>query len=139
MLVRYKNKPSIPNLWEDFFGPNLMGDVYRKSRVSSLPSANIIEEKDKYFIELAAPGLEKADFKIKLSENVLTVSVEKEENIENATQREFSYTSFSRGFNIPETIQTDKIKAEYENGILQIALPKKEEAIVKPPREIEIS
>lgn len=139
MLVRYENKPSIPNLWEDFFGPNLMGDVYHKSRVSNLPSANIIEEKDKYFIELAAPGLEKADFNIKLSENVLTVSVEKEENIENATQREFSYTSFSRGFNIPETIQNEKIKAEYENGILQIALPKKEEAIVKPPREIEIS
>lgn len=139
MLVRYENKPSIPNLWEDFFGPNLMGDVYHKSRVSNLPSANIIEEKDKYFIELAAPGLEKADFNIKLSENVLTISVEKEENIENATQREFSYTSFSRGFNIPETIQTEKIKAEYENGILQIALPKKEEAIVKPPREIEIS
>ncbi|MDD2346613.1 MAG: Hsp20/alpha crystallin family protein [Bacteroidales bacterium] len=139
MLVRYENKPSIPNLWEDFFGPNLMGDVYHKSRVSNLPSANIIEEKDKYFIELAAPGLEKADFNIKLSENVLTVSVEKEENIENATQREFSYTSFSRGFNIPETIQNEKIKAEYENGILQIALPKKEEAIIKPPREIKIS
>lgn len=139
MLVRYENKPSIPNLWEDFFGPSFMGDVYRKSRVSSLPSANIMEEKDKFFIELAAPGLEKADFKIKLSENILTISVEKEENIENATQREFSYTSFSRGFNIPETIQIEKIKAEYENGILQIALPKKEEAIVKPPREIEIS
>lgn len=139
MLVRYENKPSIPNLWEDFFGPGFMGDVYRKSRVSRLPSANIIEEKDNYFIELAAPGFEKADFKIKLSENVLTVSVEKEENIENTTQREFSYTSFSRGFNIPETIQVEKIKAEYENGILQIALPKKEEAIVKPLREIEIS
>ncbi|MDD2413088.1 MAG: Hsp20/alpha crystallin family protein, partial [Bacteroidales bacterium] len=91
MLVRYENKPSIPNLWEDFFGPGFMGDIYRKNRVLSLPSANIIEEKDKYFIELAAPGLEKADFKIQLSENVLTVSVEKEENIENTTQREFSY------------------------------------------------
>lgn len=143
MLVRYENKPSMPNLWDEFFGNGLIGDVYRNSRMSSLPSANIIEEKERFLVELAAPGLEKEDFKVSLAENVLSVSVEKqeksEENKDNYTRKEFSYSSFKRSFNIPDTIQTEKIKAEYANGILQIALPKKEEAIVKPPKEIKIS
>ncbi len=143
MLIHYENKPSMPNLWDEFLENGLFGDVYRSSRLSSLPSANIIEEKERFLIELAAPGLEKEDFRISLSEKVLSISVEKEEkseeNKDNYARKEFSYTSFKRGFNIPETIQTDKIRAEYENGILQLALPKKEEAIVKPPKEIKIS
>jgi HSP20 family protein len=143
MLIHYENKPSMPNLWDEFFGNGLLGDVYRNSRMSSLPSANIIDEKERFLVELAAPGLEKEDFKISLAENVLSISVEKEEkseeNKDNYARKEFSYTSFKRGFNIPDTIQTEKIRAEYENGILQLALPKKEEAIVKPPKEIKIS
>jgi HSP20 family protein len=143
MLIHYENKPSMPNLWDEFLENGLFGDVYRSSRLSSLPSANIIEEKERFLIELAAPGLEKEDFRISLSEKVLSISVEKEEkseeNKDNYARKEFSYTSFKRGFNIPDTIQTDKIRAEYENGILQLALPKKEEAIVKPPKEIKIS
>ncbi|MDY7397048.1 Hsp20/alpha crystallin family protein [Aureibaculum sp. 2210JD6-5] len=109
----------------------------------TLPKVNIRETKDAYFVDMAVPGLKKSDFNIDLDNKVLSISTEIEESNEqkeeNYTRREFGYSSFKRSFSLPETIVEDKIKAEYKDGVLSIHLPKKEEAIQKPSRNIKIS
>lgn len=109
----------------------------------TLPKVNIRETKDAYFVDMAVPGLKKSDFVIDLENQVLSISTEIEEQHqhqeENYTRREFGYSSFKRSFSLPETVNEDAIQAEYNNGVLSIHLPKKEEAIQKPARSIEIS
>ncbi|MDD3568738.1 MAG: Hsp20/alpha crystallin family protein [Bacteroidales bacterium] len=110
---------------------------------TTLPSANIKEDVDGFEVELAAPGFDKGDFKIDLDKDVLTISsVKQVENETNEGQRftlrEFSYQSFSRSFTLPNIVDNDKIAAKYENGILRISIPKKEEAKPKPARQIEV-
>ena len=109
----------------------------------TLPKVNIRETKDAYFVDMAVPGLKKSDFHIDIDNKVLSISTEIEDSNEdqenNYTRREFGYSSFKRSFSLPETVKEDKIKAEYNDGVLSIHLPKKEEAIQKPPRSIKIS
>ena len=106
---------------------------------------NIKETADNFVVEVAAPGMTKKDFKIELDGNMLTISSEKsdqrEENEdEKYTRKEFSYQSFYRTFNLPkEVVDAEKIEAKYENGLLHLMIPKKEEAKQKPPRLIQIS
>lgn len=110
---------------------------------ASIPAVNIKENEKDYELELAVPGRKKEDFKIEVNENLLTVSSEtstsENEEKENYTRREFTFSSFKRAFTLPETIDEDGIKATYENGILKFNLPKKEEALPKPKRLIELS
>lgn len=109
----------------------------------SLPMVNIKETADAYFVEMAVPGLKKSDFHIDLDNQILSISTEIEEERENTeanyTRREFGYASFKRSFTLPETVDDGKIKARYDEGILSIQLPKKEEAKQKPTRSIKIS
>ncbi|MFD0863989.1 Hsp20/alpha crystallin family protein [Sungkyunkwania multivorans] len=109
----------------------------------TLPKVNIRETKDAYFVEMAVPGLKKSDFHIDLDNKVLSISTtvaSKDEDQEDTLiRREFEYSSFKRSFSLPETIEEDKIKANYVDGVLSIHLPKKEEAIQKPPRNIKVS
>lgn len=109
----------------------------------SLPKVNIRETKDRYFVEMAVPGLKKSDFRIDLENQVLSISTEMEHKNENSddlfVRREFSFGSFKRSFSLPETVKEEGIQARYREGILSIELPKKEEAIQKPARTIEIS
>lgn len=109
---------------------------------TTLPAVNISEDEDGYEVEMAAPGMTKKDFKLELENNVLTISSEKEMEKEDEKQdycrREFSYQSFSRSFTLPNTVKEDKITASYENGILRISIPKKEEAKPKPAKKIDI-
>ncbi len=97
-----------------------------------LPAVNVKETNDTYEITMAAPGLEKNDFKIDVNGSLLTISAEKdekkEEKDESYSRREYSYKSFSRSFSLPEDIIKDKIDANYQNGELRLTLPKKEEA-----------
>ena len=120
---------------------NDLGDFFGK-RFSD-PAANIIENSDSFHLEIAAPGMMKDDFKINLENNILTISVEvedqKREDGKNYSRKEFYYGSFSRSFTLPKTVDLDKIKADYESGILKIALPKKNEAKVEIKKEIRIS
>lgn len=111
-----------------------------------LPAVNVKEKESGYELEVAAPGRKKEDFKIELNQDVLTISSEKEHKKEEKdkdgtyTQREFSYQSFSRSFRLPKgKVDGEKIQARYENGILHLSLPKKEEAKPKPARLIEIA
>ena len=109
----------------------------------SLPMVNIKETSDAYFVEMAVPGLKKSDFQIDLDNQILSISTEIEEDSEhteaNYTRREFGYASFKRSFTLPETVDVIKIKAKYDEGILSIKLPKKEEAKQKPVKSIKIS
>jgi HSP20 family protein len=109
-----------------------------------LPSVNIKESNDDFEVEVAAPGFSKNDFRIELNHELLTISSGKE--IENETKedqqftlREFSYQSFSRSFMLPNSVDSNKIGAKYENGILRISIPKKEEAKPQPPKQIMIN
>jgi HSP20 family protein len=141
MLPMSRN--SWPSLVDEFFGKDLLGNFIDGFTGVNMPAVNIVEEKDEFRIEVAAPGLEKKDFKLDLNNNVLTISSEKndekEEKNERYMRREFSYSSFKRSFTLPETAQIDKIAAHHANGILQISIPKKEDARVKPPRQIAIA
>ncbi|WP_178984850.1 Hsp20/alpha crystallin family protein [Winogradskyella helgolandensis] len=109
----------------------------------TLPKVNIKETADAYLVEMAVPGLKKSDFNIDIDNQVLSISTEKseenEQKGENYTRREFGYSSFKRTFSLPETVEEDKIKASYNEGLLNIHLPKKEEAKQKPARKIQIS
>ncbi len=117
------------------FGKSLREDVLH------FPPVNIVEKNDFYHIELAAPGMEKADFNVKLDGKVLTISTEKKEEKstenEKMIRKEFSYKSFRRSFTIDDKIDAANIAAKYENGILKLDLPKKEE-IKNGAKEITI-
>ncbi|MEO9893022.1 Hsp20/alpha crystallin family protein [Aurantibacter sp.] len=109
----------------------------------TLPKVNIKETADDFKVDMAVPGLKKSDFHIDLDNQLLSISTEtKDENDqkdESFTRREFGYSSFKRTFNLPESVDEDKIQANYHDGILSILLPKKEEAKQKPARTIKIS
>ena len=103
-----------------------------------VPSTNISENEDAFTLQLSVPGFSKKDFRIELEKDILTISSEKEFNEEGQiTRREFGGRNFCRSFSISESIDEDKIKAEYKNGILSVILPKKEEVKVK--KEIKIA
>lgn len=131
-----------PSLVDDFFKTNFWGDALDTANYSA-PAVNIVENQDDFQIEVAAPGYTKSDFKVNLENNVLTISSEKEnkkeENESKYARREFAYSSFSRSFTLSEHVDAEKISASYNDGILAITLPKKEEAKVKPAREIAIA
>lgn len=129
--------PVFSDLLENFFGGFMQEPVMNR-----VPSVNISETPDDFRLELAAPGLEKSDFKINLEQKILTISVEKQEQDEsresNYTKREFSYTAFKRSFNLPDIADSENIRAEYNNGLLRVVIPKREDAKVRT-REIQIS
>ena len=121
---------------------NMFNDIIGSDFVNNAPSVNVIESAEDFRIELAAPGLDKGDFNIKVEKDQLTISAKKEsssdEQKEKFTRREFNYSSFSRTFFIPEGVNTSTIGANYENGVLVVTLPKKEEAKEKAPFSIEV-
>ena len=137
---------SLPSLFDDFFSRELFnwGNSNFSSTSTTVPSVNIRETADNYEVEVAAPGMEKKDFKVTLDDNLLTISSTKQQNDEkkehNYTRREFSYQSFQRSFELPKNVvDDDKIIARYENGVLYLTIPKREEAKQKAPRTIEIA
>jgi len=146
LIKRENYSPSWPGFFNDF----LNRDWYDWSNQNfsltntTIPSVNIKENENEFEVEMAAPGMTKDDFRIELNNSVLTISSEKQsENKskegENVTRREFSYQSFSRSFTLPVIVETDKITAKYENGLLRVNIPKKEEAKPKPMKQIKVS
>lgn len=124
------------NFFDDFFTNELLD--FKRAGFSETgltsPSVNVKEDADRFQIMVAAPGIKKENFNINLEKNILTISsenkTENEEVDENGTftRREFNYTSFSRSFTLPETVESEKIEATYEDGILNVTVPKKEES-----------
>jgi HSP20 family protein len=129
-----KTGTRFPSLFNDFFTPftDWFDGGGLAGREMNIPAVNITEQKDDYLVSLAAPGLKKDDFHIDVDGNMLTISCEKEENKEEKdiryNRREYSYSSFERSFTLPDEVNKDKIDAKYEDGILKLVLPKKEEA-----------
>lgn len=134
----------MPSMFDDFFKPwnEWFDNGGFMGRTMNIPAVNITEQKDSYQVSLAAPGLKKEDFKIDVDGNMLTISSEKEENKEEKdkkfTRKEYSYSSFSRSFTLPEEINKEKIEAAYEDGVLKIALPRKEEAKKPAAKQIAV-
>ena len=142
-LVRFSNQ--MPSVFDRFFENDMFDWSNRNfsNTNTTLPAVNIKEDEDGFEVEMSAPGLDKKDFKIELNNSVLSISSEKKTENETKegqqfTRREFSYQSFSRSFTLPETVEGEKIAAKYENGILSVSIPKKEEAKPKPVKQIEI-
>ena len=109
---------------------------------SHMPAVNVKESDKHYEITMAAPGLEKNDFKIDVNGSTLTVSAEKDEKKEEKengfARKEYSYKSFSRTFTLPEDIMKEKIDANYKNGELILTLPKKEESVKASHQKISV-
>lgn len=123
----------MPSVFNDFFKPwnNWFDNDSMWGRTLNVPAVNITEHDGEYKVSLAAPGMKKDDFKIDVDGNLLTISSEKEEKKEEKdkkfTRKEYNYSSFSRSFTLPDEIIKDKIEAKYEDGVLNISLPRKEE------------
>lgn len=132
----------MPGMLEDFFGRNI-GDFVGADFATNVPSVNISETESGYQLEVAAPGLSKEDFHISLDKDRLTISSEKSMKNESTegkwTRREFNFSSFSRSFVLPKTVEKDHISAKYENGVLFLTVPKKAEVVKEEKsRVIEI-
>ena len=128
--------PSFTSLWDDFFGKNAWPEM------KSVPAVNISEHPDRFEVEVAAPGMKKEDFKVNLEHNVLTLSgehnMENESKDKKFTRKEFSYSSFQRSFTLPENVNASGIEAKYNDGILKLVLPKKEEVKQNPSKQITV-
>lgn len=141
------------NLWF----PSILENLFLENRLDipgnenwekfSIPAVNIIENLPNFVIEVAAPGMEKDDFKIEVEKDTLTISskavsdTKEETTDENETKfrkREFNYKEFTRSFKLPESINTEDIEATYTNGVLRVTLPKVEE-VKELKRMVEIS
>jgi len=146
-LVKRNGRRSeiVPSIWNNFFNNDLFNwDSNFADSGTSIPAVNIKEKSDSFIVEMAAPGMEKKDFKIELDGSALTISSERqneseEKDGEDYNRKEFSYQSFYRTFHLPkEVVNADKIEAKYENGLLRLEIPKREEAKQKPARLIDV-
>ena len=137
-IVKYNNNNVFPSLINEFFNDDFGINFLNRSH--SVPSVNSLENNDSFEIDLAVPGMKKEDFTIELNDKVLVISSETSNTNENDKMRlnEFNFSSFQRSFRIPDSVDHDKIKANYKNGILKIKLPKRKESISKPNRVINI-
>ncbi|SCY11775.1 heat shock protein Hsp20 [Nonlabens sp. Hel1_33_55] len=129
----------LPSLIDEMFNNDYSGGTAVRT---SQPAVNISENDEGFHLEMIIPGFTKEDVAIEVDKDVLTISSEvqeeNEERTEQFTRKEFVKKSFKRSFNLPETVNQDSIKGSYENGILSIELPKKEEALPQPKRMISL-
>lgn len=146
-LMRRNNLFPSMGMFDDFWTRDLMnwGLGNNSNTNTTIPAVNIKETADHFEVEMAAPGMKKEDFSIELNGNQLTIASEKTDEREEKedqyySKREFSYQSFQRTFQLPkDVVDSEKIEAHYENGVLNLLIPKKEEARKKPPRMIQVS
>lgn len=145
-LIKRNETGWLPSVFDDMFRTDWLGGTTNVNSIgTSIPAVNIQESDENFLVEVAAPGKSKEDFNIELDNDVLTISSEdkkeKETTDQNGrfTRKEFSYSNFKRAFSLPESVDSSKISASYNNGVLEIALPKKEEAKVQAKRMIEIA
>lgn len=123
--------------WMDKFFNAPLDEFFNYGKVMNVPAVNVSETEKDFRLSIAAPGLEKKDFKVDAYDDMLTISAEhetekKEEKNGRFNRREYNYTSWSRSFTLPENCDFSKIDAEYKNGELKISIPKVE---VKEPKK----
>ncbi|MFY9154159.1 MAG: Hsp20/alpha crystallin family protein [Prolixibacteraceae bacterium] len=142
MLPVFKTR-SLPGLFDEFLNGNLVPNYLEEGTWKSTPEVNIYENTKKFEIEIAAPGLEKEDFKIDLKNDYLLVYSEKKDEKTDkekgkVLRSEFRYSTFKRTFSLPKEVNVSEISATHKNGILTIELPKKAEFVENLSRKIEI-
>ncbi|MEM1118983.1 MAG: Hsp20/alpha crystallin family protein [Bacteroidota bacterium] len=146
MLISRKSTPTVPRFFDDFFTKDLFdwGTHNYSTTNSTIPAVNILENNTDFLVQMAAPGMDKKDFTIELDNETLTIASNKEmkkndKSEHRFTRQEFSYQSFRRTFHLPKTVVDEsKIQAQYKNGLLEVLIPKREEAKALPPRTITI-
>src|SRR6187397_3167215 len=138
-----KPKTSWPTLfdsgWMEKFFNAPLDEFFNFGKVMNVPAVNVNETDKEFALTIAAPGLEKKDFKVDAYDDMLTISAEKEkeekeEKSGRYNRREYNYTSWSRSFTLPENCNSGKINAEYKNGELKIVIPKME---IKEPKKVK--
>ncbi len=139
-LVKRNHSNNFPTVMDEFFKDWVGGSQLQFKQV---PPVNVKETEKAFSVELVAPGLKKEDFNIAIEQGTLIISSERKEESskeeKNYSRKEFSYTSFSRSFQLPENTDENNIDAKYNNGVLQLTIPKKEIAAAKPKKQIKIS
>ena len=137
-LIR-KQAPFFPSLIDDFINQDWN---LKTPSSTTLPAVNIKDLDAQFEIELAVPGMKKSDFEIEVEDGLLSISssLEEEQVTEKGkfTRREFSYNSFKRTFTIPDSVDPSNIEAQYSDGVLQLRLPKRKEALPQPKKLIKI-
>ena len=142
-LVKNRDRGTM-NPWRDFLSvDNFFDSDWLKKWESHFPAVNVSENEKSYMIELAAPGFHKDDFKIKVDDDILTISAESkaeqsDEKNKEYTRREYSYNSFTRSFHLPDNVKDDSISANYKDGMLLLELPKSKSQ-VKASKQIAIN
>lgn len=151
MNLTVRKNGGFPSLLSDFFGTSLVDreffdltpDLFSSRLGINVPTANISETPKEFTLELAAPGLERKDFKVEVDNHTLTISSQKEEEKKEKegdySRREYSFNSFSRSFSLPENVKEGNIDAKYENGVLKVSIPKTKETPGKPVHKIAVS
>ncbi|WP_111707695.1 Hsp20/alpha crystallin family protein [Lutibacter citreus] len=142
-LVKFKRGPMENFLVSDFFNTDDFFDNRLLNKEMNAPALNIKETKEAFEVELAAPGFEKKDFDVTIDEGCLKISAESsksaEEKDDNYTRKEFSYSSFEKKLQLPDSVKEEDVKANYKDGVLRFNLAKKEEAKIHKPKKVEIA
>src|SRR5215217_405316 len=139
--------PDMPTLFNDFFSRDLWnwGLGNNSTTNTTIPAVNAREDNENFYVEVAVPGMKKEDFSVELDGTTLSIRSERkdereEKDGEKYNRKEFSYQSFQRVFELPaHVVDAEHIEAKYENGLLHLSIPKKEEAKQRPPKMIQIS
>ncbi|HNR55617.1 MAG TPA: Hsp20/alpha crystallin family protein [Flavobacteriales bacterium] len=136
-LVKYSSPVAaaspVDRLASEIFGQSIGRLFGSDGLMDHAPRVNIVETKDDFRVEVQAPGFDKKDLKVEMVDDVLTIRGEHTEESTSTeevrwTRREFGRSSFERSFTLPKQVQAEGIKAEYVNGVLQLTIPKSEEA-----------
>lgn len=142
-LVKFRRRPWGNLITPDFFSNDDFFNEGSLLRKMDEPSMNVKENDDNFEIEIAAPGYDKKDFEVNIDNGCLNISAEnsssKEEEEDNYSRKEFSYSSFEKSLRLPENVEDEEVKATYKNGILKFKLAKKKEAKKHTPKTVEIS
>ena len=146
-IMKWTPSKDMERLFEEFFEDPFLTGLRRrlpmwkrfKEFESVWPAVDMVDKKDEIVVKAEVPGVEKDDINISISDNILTIKgetkKEKETKEEDYYYSERSYGSFARTLTLPEKVQTDQVKANFKNGILEIHLPKSPEA---KPKEIKV-
>src|SRR5688572_7752867 len=142
-LIKWRGNDTLPSTFSNWMDDFFTGHEFPKGNSSySTPAVNVRDTDKSFIIEVAAPGFSKENFDINVENDLLTISAnmesKKEETEKGYTRREFSQSSFSRTFTLPESVNTDSIQGTYTNGILSVELPKKPEA-AKVKKSVKVS
>ena len=139
-ILRWHNRPNFSSLLDEMMERNV--NTGFEKNCGCVPATNIREDENQFEIQLAAPGMKKEDFSLKVENSVMSVTYqgnEDENQEDHYLRREFGTESFTRSFSIPKTVDAESIKARYENGILYIGVPKLNPEKARLSRSIEVA